>query len=113
MLSLTGLSRMSATEKRRAPPWLCQLAELHELPAIGHLSSCPLGCRDPVQRFGMPSDSPKRVLSRLLFGKPIERLDREERADLEHLLSLDDADEELYERLASEYPEEDGYATRH
>jgi hypothetical protein len=36
-----------------------------------------------------------------------------ERADLELPLSLDAADEELYERLAAEFPEDDGDATRH
>jgi hypothetical protein len=36
-----------------------------------------------------------------------------ERAGPELLLSLDTADEELYEQLAAEFPEEDGDATRH
>jgi len=54
-----------------------------------------------------------RILVRLLFGKPIERLTKLELADFEHLLSLDEVDEAHYERLAEEYPEEDGDATRH
>ncbi len=61
----------------------------------------------------MNADGRTRVLARLLFEKPIERLDAEERADLEHLLAPDAADEACNERLTVEYPEEDGDATRH
>jgi hypothetical protein len=60
----------------------------------------------------MPGCSPTRILLQLLSGEPIERLTAEEREDFEHVLSLDGADEDFYERLGGEYPEEDGDATR-
>jgi hypothetical protein len=43
----------------------------------------------------------------------MERMSAAERADLDLLLSLDTADEELYEQLATEFPEEEGDAARH
>ena len=56
-----------------------------------------------------------RPTAHLLVGtsSAIELMSAAERADLELLLSLDTPDEELYERLAAEFPEEDGDATRH
>jgi hypothetical protein len=62
----------------------------------------------------MPTDS-SPTLPCLLVGtsSAIELMSAAERADLELLLSLDTADEELYEQLATEFPEEDGDATRH
>jgi hypothetical protein len=59
----------------------------------------------------MPDDP--LVISRLIFGKPIERLAADERAELDYLLGLDARDADLYDRLAAEFPEEDGDATRH
>jgi hypothetical protein len=61
----------------------------------------------------MTGPAEAKVLARLLFGKPIDRLTEAERVDLDYLLGLDAAAEDLYERLALEYPEEDGDATRH
>jgi hypothetical protein len=62
----------------------------------------------------MPTDS-SPTLPCLLVGtsSTIELMSAAERADLELLLSLDTANEELYEQLATEFPEEDGDATRH
>lgn len=60
----------------------------------------------------MTGDGPTHMLARLLFEKPIERLDGDERADLERLLALDASDDARYERLAAEYPEDDVDATR-
>ena len=62
----------------------------------------------------MPTDS-SPTLPHLSIGtsSAIELMSAAERADMELLLSLDTADEELYEQLAAEFPEEDGDATRH
>jgi hypothetical protein len=62
----------------------------------------------------MPTDS-SPILPCLLVGtnSAIELMSAAKRADLEFLLSLDAADEELFEQLAAEFPEEDGDATRH
>jgi hypothetical protein len=61
----------------------------------------------------MPTDGSLN-LPCLLVGtsSAIELMSSAERADLKLLLSLDTADEELYERLAAEFPEEEGDATR-
>src|SRR3954469_24914562 len=61
----------------------------------------------------MSNPAGRKILSHLLFEKPVERLTEAERADFDHLLSLDAVDEAYYERLAEDYPEEDGDATRH
>ena len=61
----------------------------------------------------MPTDGSSTVPCLLVSAKAIELMSAEERVDLEFLLSLDTPDEELYERLAAEFPEEDGDATRH
>jgi hypothetical protein len=62
----------------------------------------------------MPTDSSPNVPCLLLStNSAIELMSAAERADEELLLSLDTADEELYEQLATEFPEEDGDATRH
>jgi hypothetical protein len=62
----------------------------------------------------MPTDSSPNVPCLLLStNSAIELMSAAERADEELLLSLDTADEELYEQLAAEFPEEDGDATRH
>jgi hypothetical protein len=62
----------------------------------------------------MPSDS-SPALPCLFVGtsSAIKLMSAAERAGPELLLSLDTADEELYEQLAAEFPEEDGDATRH
>jgi hypothetical protein len=62
----------------------------------------------------MPTDSSPNVPCLLLStNSAIELMSAAERADEELLLSLDTADEELYEQLANEFPDEDGDATRH
>lgn len=67
----------------------------------------------PVQRLGHVWRWPLARPRAPAFRQAFERLDFQERADLEHLLTLDADDEDRYERLATDYPEEDGDATRH
>jgi hypothetical protein len=55
------------------------------------------------------------AVARLVFGKPLDELDRGERAELNFLraIAADAADEERYEELAAERPEEAGDETVH
>jgi hypothetical protein len=55
------------------------------------------------------------ALARLLFGKSFSELEPAERAELDVMRALDDdmANEERYEQLASERPEEGGDVTVH
>jgi succinate dehydrogenase flavin-adding protein (antitoxin of CptAB toxin-antitoxin module) len=55
----------------------------------------------------------RSALAHRLFGKSLDRLSDEQLTELEQALGLDSADEDLYEQLAAEYPEDDGDATRH
>ena len=48
----------------------------------------------------MTGPAEAKILARLLFGKRIDRLTEAERVDLDYLLGLDAAEEDLYERLA-------------
>jgi hypothetical protein len=55
------------------------------------------------------------ALARLLFDKRLVELDRCERAELTFLRAIEDAaaDEQRYQQLAAEHPEDPGDATVH
>jgi hypothetical protein len=55
------------------------------------------------------------ALARLIFDKPLAELDRSERAELnfQRALEADAHDEERYEELSAELPEEAGDVTVH
>jgi hypothetical protein len=61
----------------------------------------------------MTDDRHRAIISWLIYQKPAGSLLNDGRAELDELLALDAADEDRYEHLASEFPEEDGDATRH
>src|SRR3954468_12550599 len=82
------------------------------LPLRAHSQSGSRGRTTPPRaKLCRPTAPLPSLTFSLGTSSAIELMSAAERADLELLLSLDTADEELYEQLAAEFPEEDGDAT--